>query len=168
MGNMTHVRRAVPADIAAVMRMKHTLMASDGLADFPCSSEQQLLRDVFGSDPIYSVVVADDGNAIIGMAIYSQKRVTGCDEPIVYLQDLFVEESRRLQGNGWRLVQRVVADARERGMTMIELNVRADNPACGFYRRIGFAHLSQCLTYKSDVPTLLKLAEHARDLAVAI
>jgi ribosomal protein S18 acetylase RimI-like enzyme len=168
MGSMIHVRRAVPADIPAVMHMKRALMAMDGLADFPCPGEQHLLRHAFGSEPLYSVVVADDGDAVIGMAIYSKKHSTGCAVPIVYLQDLFVEEARRLQGIGRRLVQRVATDARERGMVMFELNVRADNPACGFYRRIGFDHLSQCLTYTSNGPTLIQLAERAQNLAVAI
>jgi len=168
MGPKTHVRRAVPADIAAIMRMKRAMMALDGLADFPLTGEAQLLRDVFGPEPIYSVVVADDGHAVVGMAIYSEKRVTGCAEPIAFLQDLFVEETRRLQGIGWSLVRRVAADARARGMEMFELNVRADNPACGFYRRIGFAHLVQCHTYKSDIPNLDLVAEHARQRAAAM
>jgi len=167
MGPMTHVRQAVPADVPTVMRMKRALMDLDGLASLPTVDMRQWLIDLFGSEPRYSVVVAEKGNAVVGMAIYSGKCVAGYAEPIAHLQDLFVDEAHRRQGIGSRILQLVAADARERGMSMIELNVRANNPAREFYRRIGFEHLSQCLTYVVSGSTLIELADFASKLAVA-
>jgi predicted N-acetyltransferase YhbS len=167
MGHVAHVRRAVPADIPAIMRMKSALMALDGLNNIPCASEQYWRRDAFGPEPRYSIVVAHKGNAIVGMAIYSQKYISGWVEPVAFLQDLFVEEAHRRQGIALRILQLVAVDARERGMLMIELNVRADNPARGFYSRIGFEHMAQCATYMMCGPTLVQLSELDRNLSVA-
>ncbi len=58
---------------------------------------------------------------------------------------------------------RVAALAHDLGSPIVELTVRADNPAQEFYQRSGFAHLPQCLTYVLAGPALAALAERDKD-----
>ena len=52
-----------------------------------------------------------------------------------------VKKSYRCQGLGRRLLEASIADAWAKGLTRIELEVRADNaPAIHLYERLGFAH----------------------------
>jgi ribosomal protein S18 acetylase RimI-like enzyme len=96
---------------------------------------------------------------VIGMAVCSQRTITGWIGPVVFLQDLFVDEDYRRHGVARALMARVATYARELGSPIVELTVRATNPAQHFYRRTGFAHLPQCLTYVLAGPALTALAE---------
>jgi GNAT superfamily N-acetyltransferase len=78
---------------------------------------------------------------------------------VIFLQDLFVEADHRNNGIARALVARVAAYAHDLGSPIVELTVRADNPAQEFYQRAGFQHLPHCLTYVLAGPALATLAE---------
>ena len=151
------IRRAVRGDIPALMRMKRALMALDGLTDFPCATEQDWLRDAIGPQGCCNAVVATHQDAAVGLVTYNHRPLPGVAASILYVQDLFVEESQRRCGVATRLMRYVAGAAVELGATLIELNVAADNPARHFYHRIGFQSVPQCLTYVLAGPTLMKL-----------
>jgi hypothetical protein len=54
-------------------------------------------------------------------------------------------------------------NAHQLGSPIVELTVRADNPAQAFYQRSGFANLPHCLTYVLAAPALAALAECDKD-----
>jgi ribosomal protein S18 acetylase RimI-like enzyme len=102
------------------------------------------------------------------MATCSQRLITGWDGPVIFLQDLIVEPEHRDLGVARALMARVAAVAHELGSPIIELTVRADNPAQHFYLRTGFQPLPQCLTYVLAGPALEALAQSdTQDLALA-
>jgi GNAT superfamily N-acetyltransferase len=161
------VRAAEPADIPTMMRLKRLLALAEDSLHAVCASEDDWLRDGFGPDAGFRAFVAehadpDGGNTVIGMATCSQRKLTGWNGPVVFLQDLYVEADYRQHGVAAALVARVAALARDVGSPIIELTVRADNPAQHFYQRYGFQHLPQCLTYVITGPALMKLAEGDR------
>jgi ribosomal protein S18 acetylase RimI-like enzyme len=45
----------------------------------------------------------------------------------------------RGRGIGRRLLERLIADARERGVARLSLSVELDNPAMALYEHLGFA-----------------------------
>ena len=57
----------------------------------------------------------------------------------------------------------VAALARDLGSPIVELTVRADNPAQTFYQRTGFRALPECLTYILAGPDLAALAEQGHN-----
>ena len=58
--------------------------------------------------------------------------------------------------------------ARDIGSPIVELTVRADNPAQNFYARTGFQPLPQCLTFVLAGPALAALADQdSETLALA-
>ena len=59
---------------------------------------------------------------------------------------------------------RVAALACELGSPIVELTVRADNPAQQFYLRTGFQPLPQCLTYVLAGPALAALPRRTRTI----
>jgi hypothetical protein len=54
---------------------------------------------------------------------------------------------------------RVAALACDLGSPIVELTVRADNPAQSFYLRAGFQPVPQCLTFVLAGPALAALAK---------
>jgi ribosomal protein S18 acetylase RimI-like enzyme len=106
-------------------------------------------------------------NAIVGMATCSQRVVTGWDGPVIFLQDVYVDAEYRAQGIARALMARVAARARDLGSPIIELTVRADNPAQQFYLSTGFQPLPECLTFVISGTALAKLADsEEQDLAL--
>jgi GNAT superfamily N-acetyltransferase len=157
------VRAAEPADIPALMRLKRLLAQAEDSLHAVCATEADWLRDGFGPAAGFCAFVAAAGGAIVGMATCSQRRITGWNGPVILLQDLFVEENFRQHGVASALIARVAAYAKTLGSPIVELTVRADNPAQNFYRHAGFAPLPQCLTYVLAGPALAALAAQAED-----
>ncbi len=167
------VRAAEPRDIPALMRLKLALAEGENSGQAVRAGEADWLRDGFGPDAGFTAFVAESdgavvGNVVVGMATCSQRRITGWNGPVVFLQDLYVEPAHRDRGLARALMARVAALARELGSPIVELTVRADNPAQAFYLRSGFTPLPQCLTFVLAGPALDALAEQDREtLALA-
>ena len=85
-------------------------------------------------------------------------RATAAD----WLRDGFGPEYRK-RGVARALVARVAALAHDLGSPIVELTVRADNPAQDFYQRSGFENLPHCLTYVLGGPALAALAKRDKD-----
>jgi ribosomal protein S18 acetylase RimI-like enzyme len=155
------VRAATPADVPALMRLKRLLAEGENSLHAVRASAADWLRDGFGEHSGFSAFVAEHDSAVVGMATCSRRVITGWNGPVIFLQDLVVEPTHRRCGIARALVARVAAHACELGSPIVELTVRADNPAQVFYRQNGFIPLPQCLTYVVSGPELAALA--ARD-----
>ncbi len=159
------VRAAAPADVPALMRLKRALAESENSLHAVRASAADWLRDGFGPQPRFAAFVAElsDVPMIVGMATYSQRVVTGWNGPVMLLQDLYVEPAWRQHGVARALMTQVAARACEIGSPIIELTVRAGNPAEDFYLRNGFQPVPQCLTYVIAGAALAALAERDAD-----
>ncbi len=158
------IRRAEPRDVAALMRLKRLLAEGEDALHALTATEADWLRDGFGPNPGFTAFVAECGapggdNSIVGMATCSQRVVTGWNGPVVFLQDLVVDEEFRARGIARKLAARVAAHARGLGSPIVELTVRAGNPAQLFYVSAGFRPLPECLTFVLSGPALAKLAD---------
>ena len=164
------VRAAQPVDIPALMRLKRLLAEGEDSLHALRANEADWLRDGFGPAAGFTAFVAEAGTsgAIIGMATCSQRMITGWNGPVIFLQDLFVEPRCRGQGVASALMARVATLARDVGSPIVELTVRADNPAQNFYAQAGFQPLPHCLTFVLAGPALAALADRDRQtLALA-
>jgi GNAT superfamily N-acetyltransferase len=163
------VRAAEPRDIPALMRLKRRLAEGEDSTHTVRASEADWLRDGFGPEAGFTAFVAEGApiaGEVIGMTTCSRRKITGWNGPVIFLQDLFVEPAHRAHGVARALMTRVAAYANEIGSPIVELTVRADNPAQQFYLRAGFQLLPQCLTYVLAGPALAALAAQD-DLAPA-
>jgi len=162
------VRAAQPTDIPALMRLKRLLAQGEDGEHAVRATEADWLRDGFGPKLGFIAFVAEDSSGVIGMATCSERVITGWNGPVIFLQDLFVEPHVRQHGVARALMARVAALARDVGSPIVELTVRADNPAQSFYLRNGFMPLPQCLTFALAGPALTALADqHKETLALA-
>ena len=160
-----HIRAAEPTDVPALMRLKRLLAEAEDSLHAVRADAADWLRDGFGPHAGFTAYVAEVGGAVVGMATCSRRTITGWSGPILFLQDLFVEPAHRRRGIGAALMARVAALAREIGSPVVELIVRADNAAAqAFYRRAGFQHLPQCLTYALAGSALQALARSDQTL----
>jgi GNAT superfamily N-acetyltransferase len=166
------VRAAAPDDVPALMRLKRLLAEGENSVHALRATAADWLRDGFGPQAGFTAFVAECepcgatvGDAIIGMASCSRRKLTGWNGPVMLLQDLVVDPNHRSRGVAHALVARIAAFACEVGSPIVELTVRADNPARDFYRHAGFQPLPECLTYVLAGPALTELAGHDKTIA---
>jgi ribosomal protein S18 acetylase RimI-like enzyme len=157
------VRAARPSDVPALMRFKRLLAESEGGLHTVSATAADWLRDGFGPRAGFVALVAEAESRrdLIGMATYSERILTGWSGPVVFLQDLFVEPDFRRNGIAGAMIARVAAHAKAIGSPMVELAVRADNPAQLLYQQSGFQVLPPAPTYVLGGQALATLA--ARD-----
>lgn len=133
-----HVRRAVPTDLDALVELAAEYCAADGH-----HFDETVVRRGFGpvlDDDRYGVVwvaVEDSSGEVDGYAVVSwgwSIEVGGLD---VVLDELYVRHRGR--GTGSALIDRVVADCRERDVRRIFLETELPNEgARRLYTRHGF------------------------------
>ena len=81
-----------------------------------------------------------------GYASFRFDGTDGAGVPVFHLEKLYVMPASQGRGVGRMLLGAVVSDVREAvggGRARIELNVNRDNPAVGFYRKLGLRVLRQ-------------------------
>ncbi len=99
----------------------------------------------------HSIYVAQDESEIIGFAAGGAIRETfgDYDAELYALYSLF---TRQRQGIGRRLVQALAQDLRARGFQSMLLWVLEQNPAVGFYERLGGIQVAQAFVEMGGVP----------------
>ncbi|MBI5109100.1 MAG: GNAT family N-acetyltransferase [Rhodocyclales bacterium] len=83
--------------------------------------------------------VLRDGDAVVGMANALIQVSTAEGGPVLVLEDVIVAASHRGRGQGRRLVEHVLAWARDTGLSRVTLLADRDNAAAlRFYQALGF------------------------------
>jgi GNAT superfamily N-acetyltransferase len=120
----------------------------------------EMLRDaLFGRNPVAEALVAEVDGESTGFAIYHGTFSTWECLPGIWLEDLFVPESRRGTGAGRALLAAVARAAIERGCPRLEWHALDWNePALGFYRRIGAERMSEWELHRLTGETLREVA----------
>lgn len=89
------------------------------------------------ANPDAVIVVAKDGDAIVGLASLYILRKIG--KVSAYIEDVVVDEGQRGKGLGEQLVRKVIDIARESGVSTIYLTSRPIHAAAhGLYKKVGF------------------------------
>ncbi len=136
------IRPATPADVPAVARLIRGLAEYERLGDAVELDEDRLREHLFGPRPFAEVLLAEDAGEVVGFALFFPSYSTFLTRPGLFLEDLFVVPERRRAGHGKALLAAVARRAVERGCGRLEWAVLDWNePAIGFYRRLGAAPL---------------------------
>jgi ribosomal protein S18 acetylase RimI-like enzyme len=152
------IRPAKPTDVPALFQMKAALARSEGHEEVLRASERDWLRDGFGPNARFRAFVAEAEGRLCGMIVYNPFYMTALGGDVFAIQDLFVEPAMRKLGIGRALIAHVAAVAVDEGVPLIQLVVHEDNAARKFYRRLGFGHLRECLTYALGGQPMLELS----------
>lgn len=133
------VTPATLADLPALCELLDCLFTQE--AEFSPDRDAQLrgLRRIVDDPEVGTILVARDGDAVLGMVNLLWTVSTALGARVALLEDMVIAAAARDRGLGGALLEAAVDHARERGCRRITLLTDADNTrAQAFYRRHGF------------------------------
>ena len=158
------LRTAARADVDEIVALIHELAAYEQLSDQCHPDRDALAEHLFGAAPCAEVVLAEDGARVVGFALFFTSYSTFQTKPGIYLEDLFVRPDARGRGIGARLLGRLAELAVARGAGRLDWSVLTWNePAIGFYQRLGAERLDNWVGYRLSGEALTRLARAARE-----
>ncbi len=156
------IRNATREDLPVVLQLIHDLATYERAPDEVTATEEQLNEVLFGDRPAAEVVLALEGDAPVGFAVFFHNFSTWLGRPGLYLEDLFVKPEERGKGYGRALLVHLARIARDRGCGRMEWAVLDWNePAIQFYRALGARPMDEWTVFRLKRDEILKLAEPA-------
>ena len=134
------IRPATPADVETILTFIKGLAAFEREPDAVKTTADDLLRDGFGQQPKFEVLMAEQDGQPVGFALFFPTYSTWEGRPGIHLEDIFVLEHLRGHGVGRKLMAALAALAVARGCARLELSVLHWNPAREFYHHLGMGH----------------------------
>ncbi len=153
------IRSATPDDVTAILDLIKALAEYERLLHTVTATEEQLAETLFGGRRYAEVFLAESGGEAIGFALFFHNYSTFVGKPGIYVEDVFVRPEYRGKGVGKALFRTVASVAHERDCGRMEWSVLNWNePAIGFYRRIGARSLDEWTLYRLDEEGIEELA----------
>jgi GNAT superfamily N-acetyltransferase len=132
------VERATAADVAVIAVVLGEVEAYYGGGDAP-ADEGQVAAALFGEQPRATVLLARDGDQVLGLAAVSFLWPAAGAESSLFLKELFVRAPYRRRGVARALLDAVRAEADSAGCSRVEWTADRDNPpALELYAALGF------------------------------
>jgi GNAT superfamily N-acetyltransferase len=156
------VRPATELDCAQILRFIRGLAEYERLADKVVADEAGLREGLFGAHPAAEVLIAEDGGAPVGFALFFRTYSTFLAKPGLYLEDLFVIPEARGRGAGLALMIALARICVARDYGRFEWSVLDWNaPALGFYAKLGALPQSEWTVQRLTDEPLRALAARA-------
>jgi len=132
-----HIRKSNANDMPQVLELIKELAVFEKEPDAVIVTAEDLVKEGFGKDPLFTCFVAEMEDEIVGMALIYYRFSTWKGRAI-HLEDLIVKENLRGSGIGKALYTRVIQYAAEKQVKRIEWAVLNWNVgAIKFYERSG-------------------------------
>jgi len=156
------IRQGCLEDCATILSFIKALAKYEKLQDEVVATEADLANTLFGERPGAEVLIAEWSGKAAGFALFFHNYSTFLARPGIYLEDLFVLTGYRGRGIGKRLLCHLAEIAVARECGRLEWSVLDWNePAIGFYRRIGARAMSDWTQYRLTGQELSNLAREA-------
>jgi GNAT superfamily N-acetyltransferase len=156
------IEPATSKDVPLILRLITALAEYERLSDQVVASEAALRDTLFGPSPAAEVVIAYVDDQPAGFALWFHNYSTFLARRGLYLEDLFVLPEWRGRGIGRELLAHLAKVAVERGCGRMEWAVLDWNePAIGFYRKLGATVMEDWRICRVTGETLLALARAA-------
>lgn len=157
------IRPARVEDVPVILQLIHDLATYERAPEEVTATEEQLVDVFFGDRPAAEVLLAFEGEAAVGFAVYFYNFSTWLGRAGLYLEDLFVKPEMRGKGYGRALLVELAKIARQRECGRMEWAVLDWNePAIKFYRSLGAKPMDEWTVFRLTRDEIGKLADSGR------
>ena len=156
------IRPATAGDVPLIRQLIAELADYERLAHAAVATDDDLRAQLFGERPAAEVLIGELDGEPAGFALFFHNFSTFLGKRGLYLEDLFVRPAFRGSGLGRHLMAALARIAVQRDCGRFEWSVLDWNePAIGFYRRIGATGMDEWTVQRLEGAALHALA--ARD-----
>jgi GNAT superfamily N-acetyltransferase len=160
---MLSIRPASKKDAPLIVQFVRDLAEYERDPKAAVATEEDFLRDGFGTEPKFHIVFAEWDGRPAGFAFYFYNYSTWQGRPGLYLEDLFVKPEFRGKGIGKALLLHLAKIAVENNCGRYQWQVLDWNtPAIDFYKSLGAEMMKEWLTMRVDGEALKQMAEMAK------
>jgi GNAT superfamily N-acetyltransferase len=153
------IRPATRDDVDTIVDLVRELAAFEREPASATATRDDFLRDGFGAQPLFRVLVAEDETGPLGMAFTFLKYSTWTGSPTLHLEDLFVREHARRRGIATAFMAELAREALRLGCKRLEWQVLDWNTdAIGFYEGLGAEIQRTWVPVRVDGGALVALA----------
>jgi GNAT superfamily N-acetyltransferase len=148
MSNTIEIREGKQADIPAALDLIRELAIYEKAPNEVIVTEADMIRDGFGSNPLFHFYVATLENEVIGIAL-TYIRYSTWKGPMLYLEDLVIREAHRGKGVGKLLFEKCMKRASNLNYEgMIWQVLDWNEPAIRFYDKYQSTYSGEWLNGK--------------------
>ena len=153
------IRPAKIDDVPEIFVLIKELAEYENLLNEVVVTEELLRETLFGENSKAFVLLAYNKNRVLGFALFFHTYSTFLGRPGIYLEDLFVRKFARGKGVGEALLRRLAKFTVEMEGGRLEWSVLDWNePAIGFYKKMGASPLDEWTTFRVTGEKLKALA----------
>jgi GNAT superfamily N-acetyltransferase len=153
------IRPGTEVDVPLILSLIRELAEYERLSHEVVATEEMLRDSLFGERRVAEVLLGHLDGEPAGFALFFHSFSTFLGRPGIYLEDLYVKPEFRGEGVGRALLVHLARLARDRGCGRLEWSVLDWNePAIGFYRRLGASPVSGWTVYRVTGEALEELA----------
>ena len=157
-----HIRPARPDDVASILAMIRELAVFEKLEHMVIADAAMLHYALFGARPPCEAIVGEEAGEVVTFALFFHNFSTFLGRKGLYLEDLYVKQSRRGQGHGKQMLAALAALAVERQCGRFEWSVLDWNAnAIAFYEKMGAAVLPDWRICRVTGDALTALAQQS-------
>ncbi|MBU7577926.1 MAG: GNAT family N-acetyltransferase [Flavihumibacter sp.] len=132
---MITIRRAVESDCPRLLELINELALYEKAPEEVTVTLEHFTKSGFGEQPVWWAFVAEENGVVQGFALYYIRYSTWKGQRM-YLEDILVTEAMRGKGIGKLLFDRLIEEAKEKGLNGIVWQVLEWNePAINFYKK---------------------------------
>jgi GNAT superfamily N-acetyltransferase len=147
-----NICRAKKSDFGDIIRLINELAHFEQLNPPNKAAKSRLIRDAFGKNPKFSVLLAKSGKKIVAYAFYFFTYSSFLAKQTLYLEDIFVNEHYRELGIGKMLFYKLKSIAKNKKCGRMEWCVLNWNKnAIDFYDKLGAKPLNQWIYYRLNL-----------------
>ena len=131
------IREGKPEDIPQVLGLIKELAEYEKALNEVVNTEEQLLEDGFGKNPLYGLYVAETKGKLVGMALFFYRYSTWKGK-VMYLEDIYVQPEYRGNKLGQSFFEVLIERAKKEKCARVAWQVLEWNkPAIHFYEKLG-------------------------------
>ncbi len=155
------VREAVSSDAKIIYNFIVELAIYEKEPDAVKTTVEETREKIFGKNSTVKALICEENGEAIGHAIYFYNYSTWLGKNGIYLEDLYVTESKRNQGAGKAMLKHLARKALEEDCGRFEWSCLDWNtPSRKFYESIGAKSQDEWIGYRLEGNSLINFAKN--------
>lgn len=153
------IRNATPQDTQTILDFIIELAIYEKAEHEVKTNVEETKEAIFGKNSTVKALICEEDAKPIGYAVYFYNYSTWLGKNGIYLEDLYITESKRGNGAGKTLLKYIAKIAVEEGCGRFEWSCLDWNkPSRDFYESIGAVAKTEWIGYRLEGDTLLDFA----------